>query len=83
MCIGCGFLLVAVVYTHCCHSVHVFYLSLSQICFMNESPCDTDNEGLSPRPHEIHDNTKLKESSLVDSDVSIELYSEDLQAILK
>jgi len=50
---------------------------------MNESPCDTDNEGLSPRPHEIHDNTKLKESSLVDSDVSIELYSEDLQAILK
>lgn len=39
---------------------------------MNESPCDTDNEGLSPRQHEIHDNSKmmLKDSSLVDSDVS-------------
>ncbi|XP_060568269.1 IQCJ-SCHIP1 readthrough transcript protein-like isoform X2 [Ruditapes philippinarum] len=41
-----------------------------QICFMNESPGDTDNEGLSPRQHEIHDNVKLmkKVSNLVDSD---------------
>jgi hypothetical protein len=40
---------------------------------MNESPGDTDNEGLSPRQHEIHDNVKLmkKVSNLVDSDVSI------------
>lgn len=40
---------------------------------MNESPGDTDNEGLSPRQHEIHDNAKLmkKVSNLVDSDVSI------------
>ncbi|XP_045200477.2 uncharacterized protein LOC123554413 isoform X2 [Mercenaria mercenaria] len=41
-----------------------------QICFMNESPGDTDNEGLSPRQHEIHDNVKLMKnvSNLVDSD---------------
>lgn len=44
-----------------------------QICFMNESPGDTDNEGMSPRQQEFHDNAKLlkKVSSLVDSDVSI------------
>ena len=39
---------------------------------MNESPGDTDSEGLSPRQHEIHDNMKLmsKGDDLVDSDVS-------------
>ncbi|XP_052783724.1 uncharacterized protein LOC128219773 [Mya arenaria] len=41
-----------------------------QICFMNESPGDTDNEGVSPRQPDIHDNARLmaKVSNLVDSD---------------
>ncbi|KAL4220228.1 AMME chromosomal region protein 1-like [Mactra antiquata] len=41
-----------------------------QICFVNESPGDTDNEGMSPRQQEFHDNAKLlkKVSNLVDSD---------------
>ncbi|KAH3812445.1 hypothetical protein DPMN_140877 [Dreissena polymorpha] len=41
-----------------------------QICFMNESPVDTDNEGASPRQHVPHDNDKLvsKVNGLVDSD---------------
>ncbi|WAR27943.1 SCHI1-like protein [Mya arenaria] len=30
-----------------------------QICFMNESPGDTDNEGVSPRQPDIHDNARL------------------------
>ena len=43
-----------------------------QICFMNESPGDTDSEGRSPRQHDLHDNIKMvtKDDDLVDSDVS-------------
>ena len=48
-----------------------------QICFMNESPADTDSEhGRSPRQFEEQDNIKIvaKAGDIVDSDVSIVTY---------
>ena len=44
-----------------------------QICFMNESPADTDSDhGRSPRQFEESDNVKIlpKAGDIVDSDVS-------------
>ena len=44
-----------------------------QICFMNESPADTDSDfSRSPRQFEEHDNIKVvaKAGDIVDSDVS-------------
>ena len=50
-----------------------------QICFMNESPADTDSDrdlGRSPRQFEESDNVKIlpKVSDIVDSDVSIDKF---------
>ena len=43
-----------------------------QICFMNESPCDTDTEAASPRQHDLYDNAPpgSKHTATVDDDVS-------------